>query len=52
MPLAHIQSTINVTLLLTLDNLIMSIYLVALPFDFAANPKPKIDNTGQRVEVG
>ena len=45
-PLAHVQSTMNVTLLLGLDNLIMSVYLVAIAFDFAANPKPKIDNTG------
>ncbi len=30
MPLAHIQSTINVTLLLCLENLIISTYLVAI----------------------
>ncbi len=40
MPLAHIQSTIIVTLLLCSEDLIMSIHLVAISFDCAANPKP------------
>ena len=44
MPLAHIQSTLNVTLLLCFENLIMSIYLVAIPRKCAA--------TGEIIKVG
>ncbi len=34
MLLAHKQSTIHVTLLLCLESLIMSIYLVAIPYKY------------------